>query len=178
MNVLIIGSGGREHALSWKIAQSPRLTKMYIAPGNAGTALLGENVNLSTTDFEQVGMFALKNHIDMIIVGPEEPLVRGIHDFFSGNTKYNHIMVMGPTTRAAMLEGSKDYAKNFMQRYHIPTADFQSFTNDQVDAAISFLQDVQPPYVLKADGLAAGILRSLHDPLAGLRRQRVVLHRS
>ena len=156
MNVLIIGSGGREHTLSWKIAQSPLLSKLYVAPGNAGTAMLGENARIPVSDFEAVGAFALEKKIDMMIVGPEDPLVKGIHDFVARKPELNHIMVVGPRAEAALLEGSKEHAKKFMQRHGIPTAAFQSFTREEFDLARSFLQEISPPYVLKADGLAAG----------------------
>ncbi|MFO7851272.1 MAG: phosphoribosylamine--glycine ligase [Bacteroidota bacterium] len=156
MNVLILGSGGREHTLSWKISQSDRLSKIYIAPGNAGTALEGENVNLDIGNFESVAEFALENKIDIIIVGPEAPLVAGIHDFFIENEKYRHIPVVGPQKRGAMLEGSKDFAKGFMKKYGIPTAAYRSFNKESFDDAREFLKTMKKPYVLKADGLAAG----------------------
>ena len=156
MNVLILGSGGREHTLSWKIAQSNRVERIYIAPGNAGTALVGENVNLDAGNFESVAEFALANHINMLVVGPEAPLVEGIHDFFLGNDKYRHIPVVGPEKRGAMLEGSKDFAKRFMQQNGIPTAAYKSFSKEEYDSACEFLRTMNKPYVLKADGLAAG----------------------
>jgi len=172
MKVLILGSGGREHALSWKISESPLLTKLYVAPGNAGTAMHGENVPLSISDFDVVGRFALEKKIDMIIVGPEEPLVRGFHDYILKDPNLRHIMVVGPRRNAALLEGSKDYAKKFMKRHAIPTADFDSFTRDDMDSAISFLKKLNTPYVLKADGLAAGkgvlILDDLDEAIAEL----------
>ncbi|HDZ40377.1 MAG TPA: phosphoribosylamine--glycine ligase [Bacteroidetes bacterium] len=156
MNVLILGSGGREHALAWKIAQSSRIKKVYIAPGNAGTAMEGENVNLDPGDFETVAEFACENDIDMVIVGPEAPLVKGIHDFFLGNEKYSHIGVVGPIKAGALLEGSKDFAKGFMKKYGIPTAAYRSFTRENYTDACEFLKEMKRPYVLKADGLAAG----------------------
>ncbi len=156
MNVLILGSGGREHTLSWKIAQSSRINKIYIAPGNAGTNLEGENVNLDTGNFKSVAEFALEYDIDMIVVGPEAPLVAGIHDFFLGNERYRHIPIVGPEKRGAMLEGSKDFAKKFMQENGIPTAAYKSFTKEDFDSACEFLRTMKKPYVLKADGLAAG----------------------
>ncbi len=156
MNILILGSGGREHALAWKIAQSDKLNKVFIAPGNAGTAKEGENVSLDTSDFAGVADFALSNNVSMVIVGPEVPLVQGIHDFFLGSEKYRHIAVIGPERRAAMLEGSKDFAKKFMQENSIPTAAYRSFRGDEFKEACEFLAKMKKPYVLKADGLAAG----------------------
>jgi len=156
MNVLILGSGGREHTLSWKIAQSDRVEKIYIAPGNAGTALVGDNVNLDVGNFESVAEFALANDINMIVVGPEAPLVGGIHDYFLGNDKYRHIPVVGPGKKGAILEGSKDFAKRFMQKNDIPTAAYKSFKKEDYESACEFMRTMNKPYVLKADGLAAG----------------------
>ncbi len=156
MNVLILGSGGREHTLSWKIAQSDRVEKIYIAPGNAGTALVGNNVNLDVGNFESVAEFALDNDINMIVVGPEAPLVEGIHDYFLENDKYRHIPVVGPEKRGAILEGSKDFAKRFMHQNGIPTAAYKSFKKEDYENACEFLRTMNRPYVLKADGLAAG----------------------
>ncbi|MBN1388544.1 MAG: phosphoribosylamine--glycine ligase [Bacteroidales bacterium] len=156
MNVLILGSGGREHTLSWKIAQSDKVDKIYIAPGNAGTAVLGENVNLDAGNFESVAEFALGNDVDMIVVGPEAPLVGGIHDFFLENEKYRHIPVVGPVKRGAMLEGSKHFAKRFMMQNGIPTAAYKSFSKENFESACEFMRTMKKPYVLKADGLAAG----------------------
>lgn len=156
MNVLILGSGGREHALSWKISQSPLLKKLFIAPGNAGTGLHGQNVVLNISDFHIVGSFALKENINMIIVGPEDPLVKGIHDYFLADKKYKNIKIAGPAKQAAMLEGSKEFAKKFMQDNNIPTAAFKSFGKNSYKEACQFLKTMTPPYVLKADGLAAG----------------------
>ncbi|MDT8401614.1 MAG: phosphoribosylamine--glycine ligase [Bacteroidales bacterium] len=156
MNVLILGSGGREHALAWKIAKSSRINKLYIAPGNAGTALEGENVNLDPGDFGQVAEFACENNIEMVIVGPEAPLVEGIHDFFLASEKYSHIGVVGPIKAGALLEGSKDFAKAFMKKYGIPSAAYRSFTRENYTEACEFLRGMKKPYVLKADGLAAG----------------------
>jgi len=156
MNILLLGSGGREHALAWKMAQSPRLEQLYIAPGNAGTALHGTNINLSVDDFTKIGEFALGNHINMVVVGPEDPLVKGIVDYFEGNDQLKHIPVIGPSAKAAMLEGSKDFAKAFMLRHHIPTARHKSVSFKQVTDGIRFMETLKPPYVLKADGLAAG----------------------
>lgn len=156
MNILILGSGGREHALAWKITQSDKVNKIFIAPGNAGTAKAGENVSLDIADFKGVADFALSNNVSMVIVGPEVPLVQGIHDFFLGSEKYRHIAVVGPEKRAAMLEGSKDFAKNFMLANDIPTAAYRSFSWDGFEEACEFLKKMKKPYVLKADGLAAG----------------------
>ncbi|MCK9398452.1 MAG: phosphoribosylamine--glycine ligase [Bacteroidales bacterium] len=156
MNVLIIGSGGREHALAWKLRQSPLLTELFIAPGNAGTAELGKNVNLSVSDFAGIREMALENKIEMVVVGPEVPLVEGIHDFFLADPLLKEIPVIGPRQQAAMLEGSKDFAKAFMERHNIPTARYRTFTKDQLKEAIHFLEKMNPPFVIKADGLAAG----------------------
>lgn len=156
MNILILGSGGREHALAWKVNQSPRLSKLFIAPGNAGTAQLGTNIAMRADDFEVVGRFCVENKVDMVIVGPEDPLVNGIVDYFHQQNELKHIAIIGPGKRAAMLEGSKDFAKSFMMRHHIPTARHRSFTFRQVTDGFHFLDTMKPPYVLKADGLAAG----------------------
>jgi phosphoribosylamine--glycine ligase len=156
MNILILGAGGREHAIAWKLAQSPSLTNLYIAPGNAGTALLGKNIPLSVSDFEGIKKFVIENNIRMVIVGPEVPLVDGIHDFFHKDKQLKNISVIGPVKKAAMLEGSKDFAKNFMQRHKIPTASYKTFEKSNLHEGLSFLKKFKPPYVLKADGLAAG----------------------
>jgi phosphoribosylamine--glycine ligase len=156
MNVLVLGSGGREHALSWKIAQSSLCEKLFIAPGNAGTAQLGENVNISTTDFESLKTFVIDNEIEMLVVGPEDPLVKGIYDFFKNDEVLSEVCVIGPSQEGAQLEGSKEYSKQFMQRYDIPTAAYDSFTKDSLNEGYDFLETLRPPYVLKADGLAAG----------------------
>ncbi|HHZ65348.1 MAG TPA: phosphoribosylamine--glycine ligase [Flavobacteriales bacterium] len=156
MNVLILGSGGREHALSWKIAQSPKLDKLYIAPGNAGTCNEGTNINLKPTDFEGIKTFVLSSNIDMVVVGPEDPLVNGIHDYFAEDEALNHIGIVGPKAEGAQLEGSKEFAKRFMIKHGIPTAAYQSFTVDAIREGHTFLETLNPPYVLKADGLAAG----------------------
>ncbi|HKL67783.1 MAG TPA: hypothetical protein VJ877_07810, partial [Bacteroidales bacterium] len=156
MNILILGSGGREHALTWKLARSEKTGKIFIAPGNSGTSLEGKNVKLDPGDFNQVAEFALREEVGMVIVGPEAPLVNGIHDYFLKNNKYSSIPVVGPVKAAAMLEGSKDFAKDFMQRYAIPTAKYRSFTGDSFDEACDYLKNMSKPYVLKADGLAAG----------------------
>ena len=156
MNILLLGSGGREHALAWKIAQSPRVEKLYIAPGNAGTSQVGENVAISVCDFEKIAEFVLANNVSMVVVGPEDPLVKGIYDYFAADERLSKIAVIGPTRNAAELEGSKSFAKEFMQRHSIPTAAYRSFDGTQLEEAYSFLETLKAPYVLKADGLCAG----------------------
>lgn len=156
MNVLVVGSGGREHALSWKIAQSEKLDQLFIAPGNAGTAEVGTNVNLAVNDFEGIKTFVLKNNINMVVVGPEDPLVNGIHDFFLADVQLRNIPVIGPQKDGAQLEGSKDFSKEFMAKYNVPTAGYKSFTKDTLEEGYAFLETLKAPYVLKADGLAAG----------------------
>ena len=156
LNVLILGSGGREHALAWKISQSPLLEQLYIAPGNPGTANHGRNVSINPLNFEEVKGFCVQNAIDMLIVGPEEPLVQGIHDSFLSDSNVQHVPVIGPQKIGAMLEGSKDFAKEFMFRHGIPTARYKTFTAELFNQAQDFLKTLKPPYVLKADGLAAG----------------------
>ncbi len=156
MNILLLGSGGREHAIAWKLAQSPKLNKLYIAPGNPGTATVGINLPINLLDFEAVKGIVIDNAIDLVIVGPEEPLVMGIHDSFLSDQRVKHIPVIGPTKDGAQLEGSKDFAKAFMIRHSIPTAAYKSFTSAQGIEAKHFLTQLKSPYVLKADGLAAG----------------------
>ncbi len=156
MNVLILGSGGREHTLAWKIAQSKNLNKLYIAPGNAGTSVVGENINISATDFDALKIKALELNINLIIVGPEDPLVKGIRDFFENDSEIKHIPVIGPDKHGAQLEGSKEFAKEFMARHNIPTAAYESFTHNTLTNGYAFLETLKAPYVLKADGLAAG----------------------
>ncbi|NNE03753.1 MAG: phosphoribosylamine--glycine ligase [Eudoraea sp.] len=156
MNVLILGSGGREHALAWKIKQSPLLTHLFVAPGNAGTQQLGTNLAISSTDFDGIRNAVIGNNINMVIVGPEASLVMGIQDFFKKDKTLQHIAVIGPGAKGAQLEGSKKFAKEFMQRHNIPTAGYKSFSSDEVTQAKAFLTELAPPYVLKADGLAAG----------------------
>jgi len=156
MNILLLGSGGREHSLAWKIAQSPKLSKLYIAPGNAGTSLHGENVNLNISDHQTVGQFCLDKEIRMVIVGPENPLVEGIHDYFLSKAELAGIPVIGPQKEAAQLEGSKAFAKAFMQKYKIPTAAYQAFNCCNLANGFAYLGTLEAPYVLKADGLAAG----------------------
>ena len=156
MNVLLLGSGGREHALAWKISQSPLCSSLFIAPGNAGTASLGTNVAVNPNDFEAVAQLVSREHIDMIVVGPEEPLVNGIYDYFKNHDSLGHIPVIGPSQQGAMLEGSKAFAKAFMQEFGIPTAAFREFTVDNLAEGIDYISRQTPPIVLKADGLAAG----------------------
>lgn len=156
MNILLLGSGGRECAMAWKMSQSSKLDQLYIAPGNAGTLTYGENVNINVGDFPEIKRFVIDHQVDMVVVGPEEPLVKGIYDFFKNDVEIHHIPVIGPSQQGAQLEGSKDFAKQFMIRHSIPTARYQSFTLKQLDEAYAFLETLNPPYVLKADGLAAG----------------------
>ena len=156
MKVLLLGSGGREHAMAWKIAQSPRVKKLYIAPGNAGTATVGENVNIKATDFEALKVFTLEREVNMIVVGPEDPLVQGIFDFFKGDIALQHIAIIGPSMKGAQLEGSKEFAKGFMERHNIPTARYKSITTETLEEGFEFLETLTAPYVLKADGLCAG----------------------
>jgi len=156
MKILLLGSGGREHALAWKINQSDKCEKLYIAPGNAGTAEVGENVNIKADDFERIKIFVLRNRIGMVVVGPEDPLVKGIYDYFKNDAELRNIPVIGPSKAGAVLEGSKDFAKGFMQRHGIPTAAYRTFTGETLEEGKAFLRTLQPPYVLKADGLCAG----------------------
>ncbi len=156
MRILLLGSGGREHAIAWKLAQSPRTEKLFIAPGNAGTALVGRNVAIKSDDFAGISDFVLSNGIDMVVVGPEDPLVKGINDYFKNDARLAGIPVIGPTKAAAQLEGSKDFAKMFMMRHGIPTAAYRTFTADTLDEGLEFLGTLDAPYVLKADGLCAG----------------------
>ena len=156
MNILILGSGGREHALAWKIHQSDKVKQLYVAPGNAGTATFAKNLPLSVGDFPSIRKAELDNHIDLVLVGPEVPLVEGIHDYFLADPDLSKIPVIGPSKEGARLEGSKEFAKEFMARHSIPTAAYRSFGADQLKEGYAFLKELQPPYVLKADGLAAG----------------------
>lgn len=156
MNVLVVGSGGREHALSWKIAQSSLCEKLFIAPGNAGTASLGENVSIAVDDFEAMKDLVLEHNISMVVVGPEDPLVKGIYDYFSADEALKQVTVIGPSKRGAQLEGSKEFSKQFMQKFGVPTAAYRSFTKDTLETGYDFLETLNPPFVLKADGLAAG----------------------
>jgi phosphoribosylamine--glycine ligase len=174
MNLLILGSGGREHALAWKSAQSSHLTKLFIAPGNAGTKSVGTNVDLNINDFKSVSQFALENDINVIVVGPEEPLVNGIVDYFDGREDLAKITLIGPNKEAAQLEGSKDFSKKFMARHNIPTAKYATFTKDNINDGYGYLELMKPPYVLKADGLAAGkgvlILEDLKEAKSELKK--------
>jgi len=167
MNILIIGSGGREHTLAWKIAQSPKTEQLFIAPGNAGTATIGTNVDLGVNDFEAIGEFVVENNISLVVIGPEDPLVNGIHDFFLEKPELKNILVIGPVKAGAMLEGSKSFANDFMAKYKIPTAGSLAVTKENIKDGYQFLQNLIPPYVLKADGLAAGkgvvIVESLEE---------------
>ena len=156
MNVLILGSGGREHAFAWKVAKSSLCKKLLIAPGNAGTSELGENVDIGVNDFESIKKLVLDEEIDMLIVGPEDPLVNGIFDFFQVDESLKNIIVIGPSREGARLEGSKEFAKEFMQKYDIPTAKYEAFTKNNLEQGYAFLESLKAPYVLKADGLAAG----------------------
>ncbi len=173
MNVLVLGSGGREHAFAWKIAQSSQIDKLFIAPGNAGTSQEGTNVDLQVDDFEGIKAFCIKEKMDYVFVGPEGPLVNGIHDFFLANEEIKHIAVIGPNKEAAQLEGSKDFSKRFMKRHNIPTARYQTFTKSTLQEGYAFLETLKPPFVLKADGLASGkgvlILKNLKEAKAELK---------
>ena len=167
-----MGSGGREHALAWKIAQSPKVDKLYIAPGNAGTKEVGENVNIAVCDFDAIADFVLANNVSMVVVGPEDPLVKGVYDYFAADERLKNIAVIGPTKAAAELEGSKNFAKEFMQRHNIPTAAYKAFTAAEKEEAYRFLEGLKAPYVLKADGLCAGkgvlILPTLEEAKSSL----------
>ncbi|MBO3115214.1 phosphoribosylamine--glycine ligase [Winogradskyella sp. DF17] len=156
MNILVLGSGGREHTFAWKLAQSKLCTNLFVAPGNSGTADIATNLQVSVTDFKAIKDAVIKNEIELVVVGPEDPLVQGIHDFFLNDTAIKHVPVIGPQKAAAELEGSKEFAKEFMSRHHIPTADYQSFTSQNIEEGFKFLESLNAPYVLKADGLAAG----------------------
>ena len=173
MKLLLIGAGGREHALAWKMAQSPQCDKLYIAPGNAGTKNCGENVPISVNDFEKLKAFCVDNQIDMVVVGPEDPLVNGIYDNFKADARTKDIPVIGPSKAGAMLEGSKDFAKAFMQRHSIPTAKYKTISKANLEEGLQFLSELQAPYVLKADGLCAGkgvlILPTLEEAQKELR---------
>lgn len=172
VNVLLLGSGGREHAFAWKIAQSQSLAKLYISPGNAGTRAYGINVDVNPTNFASIKQFVMTNNINLVVVGPEEPLVRGVFDYFAGDPEIHMIPVVGPSKEGAKLEGSKDYAKAFMARHNVPTAAYKSVTKENLEEGVAFLETMKAPYVLKADGLAAGkgvlILDSLEEAKAEL----------
>jgi len=156
MNILLLGSGGREHAFAWKMVQSPLCDTLFMAPGNAGTAEIATNVNIAVTDFEAIKALVIAENIEMVVVGPEDPLVKGIYDFFLNDTQLSHVPVIGPSKIGAQLEGSKEFAKEFLVKHKIPTAAYDSFTAETVEKGCDFLETLQPPYVLKADGLAAG----------------------
>lgn len=177
MNILILGSGGREHTLAWKLHQSPKLTKLLVAPGNAGTAEIAKNIPIGVNDFDAIKSVVLEEAVDMVIVGPEDPLVNGVHDFFLNDAALKDIPVIGPEKAAAELEGSKEFAKKFMMRHNIPTAAYQSFTTENLAEGYTFLDSLKPPYVLKADGLAAGkgvlILEDLNEAKEELRTMLV-----
>lgn len=179
MKILLLGSGGREHALAWKIAQSPKVSQLFIAPGNAGTMQVGKNVDIKADDFDGIAQFVLDYEVDMVVVGPEDPLVRGIYDYFQHHDLLKDIPVIGPSKAGAVLEGSKDFAKGFMQRHNIPTAAYATFDGEHVEEGCHFLETLQAPYVLKADGLCAGkgvlivptleeAQRELRDMLGGM----------
>jgi len=173
MNILLLGSGGREHALAWKIAQSTKVSKLFIAPGNPGTAAVGQNVDNNANDFDALKRFALDNDVQMVVVGPEDPLVNGIYDDFKNDARTTHIPVIGPSRKGATIEGSKDFAKAFMARHAIPTARYKTITAQNIDEGLAFLEELKAPYVLKADGLCAGkgvlILPTLQEAKAELR---------
>src|SRR5690606_27231777 len=156
MTILILGSGGREHTFAWKLAQSPLCKKLFVAPGNSGTNKIAENIDLKVTDFEGIKKLVLEKQIEMVVVGPEDPLVQGIHDFFLNDDALKNVSVIGPQKAAAQLEGSKEFAKEFLFRHNIPTAAYQSFDALSLEDGYQFLETLNPPYVLKADGLAAG----------------------
>lgn len=179
MRILLLGSGGREHALAWKIAQSPKVDQLFIAPGNAGTAAVGQNVDIKADDFDGIAQFVIDYDVDMVVVGPEDPLVKGIADYFSHHSLLKDVAVIGPSKAGAQLEGSKDFAKGFMKRHGIPTAAYATFDGEHVEEGCRFLATLQPPYVLKADGLCAGkgvlivptleeAQRELRDMLGGM----------
>ena len=173
MNILLLGSGGREHALAWKIAQSTKVSKLFIAPGNPGTAAVGQNVDINANDFDALKRFALDNDVQMVVVGPEDPLVNGIYDDFKNDARTTHMPIIGPSRKGATLEGSKDFAKAFMARHSIPTARYKTITAQNIDEGLAFLEELKAPYVLKADGLCAGkgvlILPTLEEAKAELR---------
>ena len=177
MTILLLGSGGREHALAWKMLQSSKTSKLFVAPGNAGTAAIATNVSLNILDFEAIKTFAIQEKVEMVVVGPEDPLVHGIYDFFKNDAEINHIPVIGPSKVGAQLEGSKEFAKEFLVKHNIPTAAYDSFTAETVEKGCDFLETLQPPYVLKADGLAAGkgvlILSDLEEAKTELRNMLV-----
>ena len=177
MNILILGSGGREHAFAYQISKSTLCDSLFVAPGNAGTALIAENISITVNDFEAIKKFVLENKVDMVVVGPEDPLVNGIVDFFKNESELKNVMIIGPSQQAAMLEGSKEFAKEFMMEFNIPTAAYQSFTKKDIVKGLQYIENTAPPYVLKADGLAAGkgvvILETAEEAKAELQRMLV-----
>lgn len=177
MTILLLGSGGREHAFAWKMIQSPLCEKLFVAPGNAGTAAIAENVAIAPTDFEAIKELVHKENIGLVVVGPEDPLVKGIYDYFKNDESLQHIPVIGPSKLGAQLEGSKEFAKEFLMKHNIPTAAYDSFTAETVEKGCAFLETLQPPYVLKADGLAAGkgvlIIQDLEEAKTELRNMLV-----
>ncbi|WP_445456268.1 phosphoribosylamine--glycine ligase [Flavobacterium sp. HNIBRBA15423] len=177
MTILLLGSGGREHALAWKMLQSPKCTSLFVAPGNAGTATIAKNINIDPNDFESIKDFVKKESVEMVVVGPEDPLVKGIYDFFKNDSELNQIPVIGPSKIGAQLEGSKEFAKEFLVKNNIPTARYESFTAETVEKGCQFLETLNAPYVLKADGLAAGkgvlILQDLEEAKKELRSMLV-----
>jgi phosphoribosylamine--glycine ligase len=177
MTILLLGSGGREHALAWKMLQSSKCSKLFVAPGNAGTESIAINVDLNILDFQAVKTFVLQEMITMVVVGPEDPLVLGIYDFFKNDSNLKDIPVIGPSKKGAQLEGSKEFAKEFLVKHNIPTAAYDSFTEETVEKGCQFLETLQPPYVLKADGLAAGkgvlIIHDLEEAKDELRNMLV-----
>ena len=177
MNILVLGSGGREHTITWKLAQSEKCGNLFVAPGNSGTAKIAKNVPVSVTDFPAIKDVVLNNNIEMVIVGPEDPLVQGVHDYFLADEELKNVAVIGPQKAAATLEGSKEFAKEFLFRHNIPTAAYQSFNAQNVEEGYAFLETLNPPYVLKADGLAAGkgvvILNDLDEAKAELKSMLV-----
>ncbi len=177
MNILILGSGGREHTFAWKISQSKLCKQLYVASGNSGTSRIATNIDISVTDFQSIKALVLDKNIDMVVVGPEDPLVQGIHDFFLNDSSIKHVMVIGPEAKAAQLEGSKEFAKEFLIRHNIPTAAYKSFTKENVKEGYLFMETLNPPYVLKADGLAAGkgvlILNDLEEAKEELKKMLV-----
>ena len=177
MNILILGSGGREHTFAWKIAQSPLCKNLFVAPGNSGTATIATNVNIGVNDFDAIKVLVLREDIEMVVVGPEDPLVNGIHDYFLNDNAIKHVAVIGPQKAAAELEGSKEFAKEFLFRHNIPTAAYESFTKETVESGYAFLETLNAPYVLKADGLAAGkgvvILNDINEAKAELKSMLV-----
>ena len=177
MNILILGSGGREHTITWKLSQSTKDIKLFVAPGNAGTAQIAKNIPIGVNDFEGIKKIVLDNNIDLVVVGPEDPLVNGVHDYFLDDQEISHVPVIGPQKAAAELEGSKDFAKQFMMRHNIPTAEYKSFTKESLNEGLSFLESLNAPYVLKADGLAAGkgvlILNDLDEAKSELTKMMV-----